>query len=244
MPAPREPLHVWLHLGHDGDPGVVAFAPDQLGFATWSESEAELLAALPAKFADYASWRARHGLPVAAASAEVEVLGSLTGNEILFPCDREAATTGEIDLALALLRASRADLMADLEAAPEAAFDWDPPYARFAPWANWRTIRAILAHVANGETHYYTRSIGYEPEEPPADATGDWREFLPRSRERATKFLEGLRGSDLGRVRAVDLGMEEEWWSLRKALRRLVAHERGHAKSIRRILREHRLRSA
>jgi hypothetical protein len=238
------PLRIWLHEGHDGDPGVVAFAPDQLGFSTWAEAAPELLAALPAKFADYAAWRARHGLPVAAPAAQPRVLGSLTGNEILFPCDREPATPQEIDLALALLRASRADLVADLEAAPQAAFDWDPPYARFAPWADWRTVRAILAHVANGETHYYTRSIGHEPHSPPASAHGDWREFLPRSRAQATGFLERLRGSaDLCRAGAVDLGMGEEWWSVRKALRRLVSHERGHAKSIRRILREHRLRS-
>jgi hypothetical protein len=237
------PLRIWLHEGHDGDPGVVAFAPEQLGFSTWSPAVPELFAALPAKFADYAAWRARHGLPVAPA-AEIQVLGSLTGNEILFPSDREAATPEEIDLALALLRASRADLVADLEAAPEAALDWDPPYARFAPWADWRSVRAILAHVANGETHYYTRSIGHEPEGPPADAKGDWRVFLPESRAQATRFLERLRASsDLGRVRKIDLGMGEESWSVRKALRRLVAHERGHTKSMRRILREYRLRS-
>jgi hypothetical protein len=73
MPAPRDPLRIWLHEGHDGDPGVVAFAPDQLGFSTWSATAPELLASLPAKFHDYAAWRARHGVPIAGPTAEVEV---------------------------------------------------------------------------------------------------------------------------------------------------------------------------
>ena len=236
-------LRIWLHEGHDGDPGVIALAPDQLGFSTWAAAVPELLAALPAKFAAYAAWRARHGLAVSGENAEVEVVGFRAGNEILFPSDLSAATPEEIDLTIALLRASRADLLADLEAAPEAALDWDPPYAYFAPWADWRTVRAILAHVANGETHYYTRNIGHQPGGPPADPRGDWRSYLPRTRAEAIGFLEGLRKSpDLCRTRALDLGFGEEWWSVRKALRRLVSHELCHGKSVRRIFREHRCR--
>ena len=38
----------------------------------------------------------------------------------------------------------------------------DPPYENFAAWADWRSIKANLAHIASGETHYYTKHIGYE----------------------------------------------------------------------------------
>jgi hypothetical protein len=78
--------------------------------------------------------------------------------------DGEPATPQEIDLAIELLAASRRDLLATLDGATDALLDWNPPYRRFASWADWRTIRATLAHVANGETHYYTRSIGFGEE--------------------------------------------------------------------------------
>jgi hypothetical protein len=147
----------------------------------------------------------------------------------------------EIALAIRLLACSRADLVADLEAAPEAALDWDPPYRRFAAWADWRTIRANLAHVANAETHYYTRNIDHEPVSEPADPKGDWRTFLPRSRSETISFLETLRDSpDRCRLRNLDHGFGLEHWSVRKALRRLVSHERTHGKSIARILRVYR----
>jgi hypothetical protein len=164
---------IWLHEGHDGDPGVVALGLDHLGFSTWAESRAEILAKLPAKFSEYLAWRRKHGLPAIEGDSDIEVAGHLTGNEILFPPDLEAATGEEVDLTISLLGASRADLLSDVEAAPEGALDRYPPYRRFAPWADWRTVRAILAHVANGETHYYTRNIGHVSASPATDAGGD-----------------------------------------------------------------------
>ena len=106
-----------------------------------------------------------------------------------------------------------------------AALDWDPPYARFAPWADWRTIRANLAHIANGEIHLYARRIGHTPASAPADARGDWRVFLPRSRTESAAFLESVaRSSD--RLRLSHVSGED--WSVRKSLRRMVAQAFDH----------------
>jgi hypothetical protein len=234
-------LRVWLHEGHDGDPGVSALALDFLGFSTWAESDAEVVAKVPTKFEQYSAWRSRHGLPVNVADSRVEVVDYLVGNEILFPPDLKPAHPEDIDLAIRLLACSRADLTAQLEAAPAGVFDWDPPYRRFASWADWRTIRANLAHIANGETHYYTRNIGHNPSGPPADPGGDWRVILSESRTEIVAFLENLKSSrDLLRVRTIDHGFAEESWSVRKALRSLVGHEIVHAKSIARIIRDYR----
>jgi DinB superfamily len=234
-------LRIWLNEGSDDEPGVIALGLEHLGFATWAESEAEVIAKVPARFAEYCDWRSRHGLPVAASDAAVEIVERLAAREVIFAHDREAASPGEVDLTIRLLAASRADLLAQLRNAPAAALDWDPPYQRFASWANWRTIRANLAHVANGETHYYTRNIGHRPAGPPADPQGSWEEFLARSRTEALTFLRALETSgDLRRVRTVDDGYGAEPWSVRKALRRLVGHELLHAKSIARILRDYR----
>jgi hypothetical protein len=236
-------LRVWLHEGHDGDPGVVALGLDYLGLSTWAESEVEVVSKIPARFEEYCAWRSRHGVPVSRSHSRVEIVGHLVGNEILFPPDLEAARADDIDLAIRLLACSRADLIAELREAPEAVLDWDPPYRRFAPWADWRTIRANLAHIANAETHYYARNIGHQPSGPPADPKGDWEDFLPRSRTQTLGFLEELKLSpDLRRVRTVDHGFGEESWSVRKALRRLVSHELLHSKSIARIIRHYRAR--
>jgi hypothetical protein len=232
-------LRIWLHEGNDGEPGITALGLDHLGFSTWAEDVTTVLDRVPARFEVYRDWRARHGVAVEGGTESVEVVDHLVGHEVLFGPDGEAASPEEIDLAIRLLGCSRADLVRDVEAAPVEALDWDPPYRRFAPWADWRTIRAVLAHIANGETHYYTRNIGHEPSGAPADPAGDWRAFLKQSRDEAVAFLVALRGSpDLCRVRVVDCGYGEESWSVRKSLRRMVAHERMHHSSILRILRE------
>lgn len=210
---------VWLHQGHDGGPGVEALGLDLLGFSTWGRSETEVVEKLPAKLREYSAWRSRHHSPVHIESFDVEIAGRFEGDEILFPSDREPAQAEDIDLTIRLLACSRKDLMVELEAAPEGAIDWNPPYDQFASWASWRTIRANLAHIANAETHYYARNIGHRPLRPPADPSGDWRAFLPRSRGEAVAFLEKLKSShDLRRIRTVDQRSGEESWSVRRAL--------------------------
>jgi hypothetical protein len=147
-------LRVWLQEGHDGEPGVEALGLDFIDFSTWARSETEAIDKLPSKFKEYSEWRSHHGLPVTIESLDVDIVGRFVGNEILLPPDLEPAQVEDIDLTMRLLACSRADLVAQLEAAPEGVLDWDPAYERFAPWADWRTIRANLAHIANGETHY------------------------------------------------------------------------------------------
>lgn len=234
-------MEIWLHEGHDGEAGLHALCFELLGFTTWAPAEPELRAKLPGKLAEYRDWRARHGVPAPADDRGFEVVGRLSGNEIVLPPDCEPAAPTEIELAIRLLACSRADLVAQLESGPEGALDWDPPYRRFASWADWRTIRANLAHIANGETQYYTRNVGHEPEAPPADPHGDWREFLPRTRAEAVAFLETLvSASDRVRLCRFDLGYGGEVWTVRKALRRIVSHEIVHTKSIARIIRAYR----
>jgi len=231
---------IWLHEGHDGEPGGKAWAPDLLGFATWAEALEELHAKLPAKLRAYHDWRERHGVPAGTVDLEIEIDATLRGNEILFEPDREPATRAEVELAIRLLDCSRADLLAALGGAPAAALDWDPPYRRFATWASWRTIRANLAHIADSETHYYLRNVGFEPASPQVDPSGDWRRPLERARAEARRSLQHLAASaDLSRVRTLALPWGDEDWSVRKTLRRMVAHELTHTKSIVRIVRAH-----
>jgi hypothetical protein len=153
----------------------------------------------------------------------------------LFSPDHAPCAPDEIDLTLRLIAASRDDLVRAVEGLPEAALDWDPPYRAFLEWATWRTVREILAHVANCETHYYLPAIGHEPMVPPVSPQGDWRGALAEQRAETIAFLGGLKTA-ADRARVTFDG--EEAWSVRKVLRRLVWHELLHWKSIRRIGRD------
>jgi len=227
-------MRVVLQTGHDGEPGVEAWALDWLGLATWAETRGAVLARLPTKLAAHRDLLTRQGIDAPPADLEVEIAEELHGDEIAFPWDREPSSASEVHHALRLLEATRAELTSVVAAAPSAALDWDPPYRHFASWASWRTIRANLAHVANAETQYYTRNVGFSCPFGPAPADGDWRELLPRHRAAAVEFLTSVAGStDLLR-----LGTPHgEHWSLRKCLRRMVRHEIQHTRSIERILR-------
>ena len=202
----------------------------------------DLLRRIPDRLDEYQRWLERHGMSMDPPGAGIEIVEHAKGDEILFTPDREAATAAEIDHTIRLLGMSRTDLLESLEGIRDDALDWDPPYREFAKWADWRTIRANLAHVAGSETHYYLRNVGYEsPCDPPVPCE-DWRGMLERTRTEAVRTLESLKSSeDRMRVSRFDpgLGLGMEDWSLRKALRRMVRHELMHAKSIRRILAEY-----
>ena len=228
-------MRIWLHEMAGNETGWMAWCLDVHGLATWSSSEAEVLGKVPSKLVEHQSWLARHGLARPEVGGHVRVVERVRGNEILFSWDYAPCAADEIDHTLRLLSASRGDLVQTVEGLPEGALDWDPPYRAFADWATWRSVRAILAHMANCETHYYLRAIGHKSALPPASPRGDWARFLAAHREEAVTFLRELAtSSDRARVDFADGGA----WSVRKVLRRLVWHELLHWKSIRRIGRD------
>jgi hypothetical protein len=240
------PLRLWLQEGLlDDEPGFRAWALDYLGFATWAPTRSEVLARVPIRLTDYLNWRTAHGMPAAPPSElKLKVVEQVRGNEVLFSTDREAATLEEIDLTRQLLAYSREDLLREVAPLDDATLDFDPPYANFASWADWRSIRAILIHVANCESHYYTRRIGYQSPWPRATVEDDWREVLARSRTEAVEFLAQVKtSSDRTRVSRIDWGIGPEEWSAKKVLRRMVWHELLHWKSIRRIIGEYHRRA-
>ena len=226
---------IWLHQATGNEWGWNAWCLDLLGFATWAPGEADVLARVPMKLDEYRDWLARHGITAPEAAGNPRVVEKVRGDEVIFTRDAEPCEIGELDHAIQLLSASREDLLATVSSLPPDALDWDPPYRYFAEWASWRTVRAILAHIANTETHYYLPSIGYEASLAPAEPDADWREFLPEHRQETLCFLDGLRdAADRARV-----SRDREEWSIRKVLRRLVRHELLHWKSMRRIGRDY-----
>ena len=239
-------MQVWLVSGSDAEPGVQAWSLDHLGFATWGLTKKEVLERVPRKLDAHLQWVAEHQLPSREVQDQrVEVVEEISGHEPLFGHDRKPATVGEIDLAMALLRASHSDLIGLLSNVLDAFLSWEPPYRRFADWADWRTVATTLAHMANAESHYYLAMIGYEAQRDTVTPEDDWQGYLPAVRSDTLESLALLRSSaDRARVqthvrrgrRAPDGEVED--WSVRKALRRIVSHDLLHTRSIQRIRRE------
>ncbi len=226
-------VRIWLHEGWGGDPGSDAWGLDLLGFATWAPTKQELLNRVPAKLDEYLGWLSRHHLTIPDPGDGIEITGSVfSRDDVLFMPDRDPATVEEFDRTIQMLRSSRSDLLHTVELLPDKILDWDPPYREFASWADWRTIRATLAHLANTETHFYLKQIGYQPTARPVVPGDDWLSSLESSRGEAFRFLQRLKGSS-------DRARLSEFWSVRKVLRRMVRHELLHWKSIRRIVREY-----
>lgn len=231
-------LQVYLHkvLDEDGEAGYFAWIPSYLGFATWGETEGEVLGKVPDKLLEYVRFRERRGVSCRWSSelSELEVAGRISGNEILFDWDYQPVTPSLIDETIGLLHATRTELLGLVTALSDDALDWDPPYRRFPSWAKWRTIRQILVHIANVETHYYLPNIGIRPTVSPADSGAPWRQTLLTHRNVTIEELQELKtADDQSRTHILE---DHGGWSVGKVLRRLVWHERLHAKSVGRII--------
>lgn len=228
-------VRVSLKKGVREDPGWQAWVLARPGLATWASTERAVLARLPDKLAAHHDWLRAHGETPHTRRAPFRVVERVEGDEVLFGSDLKSASVREIRRAATLLRWTRRDLLGVLGARPAPVLDWDPPYAAYRPWASWRTMREVVAHIARTETRYYLPWIGYRPrtELPGED---DLQGLLRRTRSATLRFLERLEASN-DRLRLTsDRG---ESWTVRKVLRRLVWHELLHTKSIRRILAAH-----
>lgn len=101
----------------------------------------------------------------------------------------------------------------------------------------WRTIRQILLHIALTEVGYYLPSVGWRAGlNPETLKSASWQQALELSRRETRRFLDELTMPGSDRARII---VDDETWSVRKVLRRLVWHERLHYKGILRIAREY-----
>ncbi|MHC4162691.1 MAG: DinB family protein [Planctomycetota bacterium] len=223
-------IAIVLKEGAPHDPGWQACVPELCGCATWAPTEDGVLERVPAKIEEHLAWLRSHGDAPPPFDGSVEIVERVRGDEVLLAWDRAEASAAEVRRARQLLQWSRADVIQVVSRLPSQALDWDPPHRPFPEWATWKTVRQILAHIAQTETGYYLRWIGHSPAH--RDPAATWRELLQHSRAETSRFLERLE-HDADRLRLVEERVEA--WSVRKVLRRLVWHERLHFKSIRRI---------
>jgi hypothetical protein len=150
-----------------------------------------------------------------------EVIEGGEGYEVnaFFRDDWRPLKPEEIQRGLMLLSWTRADLQAAVDGLSGEVLDKTYPNERWS-------MRGILRHVANAEWWYLDRLGLTEGQAWPKDAG----ERLQVGRARLVEVLPTLVGSK--RV----VGVDGEWWSPRKLLRRVLWHERDHTGHIYKLL--------
>jgi hypothetical protein len=203
---------------------------------------AALRGLLPVAIAEHVAWLARHGetvdanTPVEFEIAEVvdPARSDAADGEFCFEDDLRPLTGDEIEAAVRHMGYATADLVALVEPLPDAVLDWRPPesaMARIDVWQpNVKTIREIARELPASERYYRTGLSNHdappEPDEVTFDRALQRRLTLERLRslshdERATTFRVQRSWQD-----------RPEHWTARKAIRRIIGHERFHTKEI------------
>jgi hypothetical protein len=212
----------WV-LGH---PGCFAYGHDR----------AEALAAAPHAIRDYSDWTASHGgnwLKDGDVRVQVEEEWDVFFvNEhyekveegycvnAWYQDDWKPLEQYEVDRGLKLLEWTRNDLLEAVHDLTREQLD------RTYPGERW-SISGLLNHVASAEWWYLDRlGIGF----PRYLLHDQVFERLKKVRSHLGEILPNLTGSRLV------VGIEAEFWSPRKLLRRAVWHERDHTFHIQKLL--------
>jgi DinB superfamily len=139
--------------------------------------------------------------------------------ESFFPYDWKPLTDTDISRALKLLSWSRADLLKTVEGLSEEKLNQTYMGERWS-------INGILGHAAGAEWWYMERlGLAF----PRAELPEAPKERLQKVRAFLTDLLPKLEG-----VKKV-IGVDGEFWSPRKVLRRALWHERDHVEHIKKL---------
>jgi hypothetical protein len=140
--------------------------------------------------------------------------------ESFFPYDWKPLTAVDIERALKMLAWSRADLLKTVKGLRPEKLDQTYPNERWS-------INGILGHVGGAEWWYMERlGVAFPKDDVP-------KEPLERLEKVRAFFVETLPKLE-GVKQAV--GVDGEFWSPRKILRRALWHEKDHTGHIRKLL--------
>ena len=238
---------VYLEVGEGGD--SMAHVLQLPGCAAGGASLDDALANVVTAIADYYDWLGRHGDSSHDGTSAITIeLAEITrglgpfqrgDKAALFGPDREPLARDELETCLRYAGYSRADLLAATRGLTDDALDWRPgpdgPHAHDA-----MTVREIMRHVGNAEEWFVSRLA--PPERLPVQWQDDERlpvfEFLEMERRTATALLRELNDAEREAIHYPTWFTEhpDEAWTARKALRRLLEHEREHTRHIHDLL--------
>lgn len=216
-----------------------AWVLDLPGCIAGARSEGELAPTLDLAIAEHCGWLRRHGEDIAIDTAwriAERVDGCAydgVGGEFCFRAEQGAMSRDELDRGIARMGYARAGLGAAIGGLPGAVLDWAPPRSAFGAFDAWapevRTIRDVARHVLELEA-YYRGGLADGPAAGIFGAVGG----MDDERRITVDALRALDDDARARVyRPVRPGRSvAEEWTVRKALRRMISHERAHTAEI------------
>jgi len=222
-----------------GSEGTGVFVPSCPGCWVFGKTPERALTKVKAAIGEWFEWLAKHGeqAPLEMKGFEVDVAEMMRVNynpveagkpEPLFWSEVPPVTKKDIARTLRLMAYSREDLLKLVSGLPDGLFDWSPPNEP-------RTIRNCLRHIAYVEPWYITRlDVDLFCKYP-----RDVFKLLDCTREAVINYLEDFpREKMLGVFQPhKDKSPLCNLWTARKVLRRMVDHERLHAKYVEKVIR-------
>lgn len=230
-----------LYLELDSSGACLAHVPDLPGCIAPGKNRKDAIAKTPKAIREYFAWLKRHGEKVRVPKKVALRVAGLSRDGPFTPGDRAAlfkpdrAPLSREEMVTYFRRAtySRADLLALVRGLPNDVLDWKPE-------EDSMSIRRILRHIGNAEEWYVSRIV--KPETLPPEWKGDDElsifKFLAMERRTVLRRLRQLTDDERSGVFYPKRWTEhpDEPWTARKALRRLLEHEREHLDHIREVL--------
>jgi uncharacterized damage-inducible protein DinB len=223
---------------------VEAVVFDLPGCTCTADDESAVGSLVPVVITEHIAWLDQHGdVTRDAFPFDVEVVERLdvselgddvADDEFCYQDDLLPTTREEVQTAVRRLGYAREDLLRVVRHLPDEVLDWRPPASavRQDEWAaGARSIRRILGHIA-GSDGYYAGNVGNAPWT--SAAPGESPDIFSE-RERVIARLLALSDAELQagfQRRHPWQNAGYEHWTVRKALRRLIAHERFHTREI------------
>ena len=231
-------FHVGIENNNEGARSI-AWALEHPGCYVYGQDADSALGAFPAALRTYSNWISQHEPSwLRVQNVEVNVDGvwnnysinekfervetgeNLYAVESWFQHDWKPLTSEEIERALKLLTWSRADLLKTIEGLSTEKLD------QVYPGERW-SIHGILRHLGGAEWWYMERLGRAFPQ---AKLPKTPMERLEKVRKAFLKALPEWEG--LKQV----VGVDGEFWSPRKVLRRALWHERDHTEHIHKLV--------
>lgn len=229
-----------VYLEETAEGVTLALILDLPGCYASGASQQEALDHLQRATADYHAWLRRHDEYTPAVHSpfvfhvkEVFHISSEGDYEVhsFFAPDAEAATDEDIEWALTLLGWQREDLLERIGSLSDEALDW-----KSADDPELQSIRQMLDRMAQAEVWYMGRLDETPPRINVNALPGSTLERLQRVRQAAILRVKSYPKELRGKV----FTHRGEQWTLRKALRRAVWHERDHLYQIDALLAAYR----
>ncbi len=228
-------MRVKVGLELESETRALAWALDFPGCFAYGKDGPEAVFGMAQAMVAYTQWVERHGGSLEMENFDLRLVDTWQvynineeydeakeGIEVnaWFLHDWKPLTEQEVKRGLELLRWSREDLLVVAGAVSEEILD------RAYPGERW-SIRGVLEHIGGAEWWYMNRLGAGGPRDAlPKDVWG----LLGAVREQLIGTLPGWVG--LKQV----MGIEGEFWSPRKVLRRALWHEIDHREHIRKLL--------